>query len=329
MIADLKITEETFESLTLLCSKPGLNIDWNLVFTMPAWLKVMWQNFGSGTTLYLKTIRQNDHILGIAPLQIREATASIIGSVNVCDYQDFITVPGREREFFRALIRDLLERNISRLHLETIRADSAIVTHLMPLAQELNYKIDYHQSDVSSDMQLPSDWNDYLITLDSKQRHELKRKMRNLNQAILTNFHTIADKETLSSATEDFLKLFPESRGDKAKFMTAEMQTYFRSLAAALSDTGVLRYGSLELNGKPIAMVMYFDYRDNYYLYNSAYDPAYRSLSVGIISKALCIKDAIEKGKKRFDFLKGPEVYKSHLGGQEFPLYSCEITLAN
>jgi CelD/BcsL family acetyltransferase involved in cellulose biosynthesis len=329
LIADLKITEESFESLALLRSRPGLNIDWNLVFTLPSWLKVMWQNFSSGATLYLKTLRQNDHILGIAPLQICDVTASIIGSVNVCDYQDFITLPGREREFYRALIGDLLKHNITRLHLETIRADSTIRTHLLPLAQELNFKIDYHQSDVSSDMPLPADWNDYLAILDSKQRHELKRKMRNLNAAILTSFHTIADKETLLTATENFLKLFPESRGDKAIFMTAEMQTYFRSLAAALSEEGILRYGSLDLNGKPIAMVMYFDYQDNYYLYNSAYDPAYRSLSVGIISKALCIKDAIEKGKKRFDFLKGPEVYKSHLGGQEFPLYSCEITLAN
>jgi len=62
------------------------------------------------------------------------------------------------------------------------------------------------------------------------------------------------------------------------------------------------------------------------YLYNSAYDPEYSYLSVGILSKALYIKDSIQRGKKRFDFLKGSEHYKYHLGGREVPLYNCQIT---
>ena len=66
-----------------------------------------------------------------------------------------------------------------------------------------------------------------------------------------------------------------------------------------------MRFGTLEFERQPVAMVMYFDYNNNIYLYNSAYDPAYRSLSVGIISKAGCIRDSIEKKKERFDFLKG------------------------
>jgi CelD/BcsL family acetyltransferase involved in cellulose biosynthesis len=323
----LTITEETFDSLASLDSDAKSSLDWNLVFTLPAWLKVWWQNFGSESELYLRAIRHNGQILGVAPLQLRDGIASIIGSVNVCDYQDFVVSPGRENEFYQALIEDLSQGNIKRLHLETIRPDSKIVQYLMPLAQKLGFKIDYHQSDVSSDLLLPATWDDYLTVLDGKQRHEIKRKIRNLQEAVVTNFHTITDKAGLLKATDEFLKLFPESRGDKAEFMTAEMQNYFRSLGGTLADTGLLRYASLDLNGKPIAMVMYFDYLDNYYLYNSAYDPAYRSLSVGIISKAMCINDAIEKGKKKFDFLKGAEVYKSYLGGQEIPLYSCEITL--
>ena len=50
-------------------------------------------------------------------------------------------------------------------------------------------------------------------------------------------------------------------------------------------------------------------------------------MSVGVLSKALCIRDSIERGKKRFDFLKGDEHYKYHLGGQEVQLYRCLIKL--
>ncbi|GAJ14899.1 unnamed protein product, partial [marine sediment metagenome] len=89
----------------------------------------------------------------------------------------------------------------------------------------------------------------------------------------------------------------------------------------------LLKLGILELDTVPTAMVMCFDYDDCMYLYNSAYNPQYNSLSVGLLCKVLCIKESIQEGKKRFDFLKGDETYKYHLGGEEVPLYSCQITI--
>jgi len=46
---------------------------------------------------------------------------------------------------------------------------------------------------------------------------------------------------------------------------------------------------------------------------------------VGLLCKVLCIKDSIERGKKRFDFLKGQEAYKYRLGGREVPISNCQI----
>ena len=73
---------------------------------------------------------------------------------------------------------------------------------------------------------------------------------------------------------------------------------------------------------------MCFDYNGCIYLYNSGYDPQYVGLSAGLLSKVYAIQDSIEKGKKRFDFLKGAEPYKGHLGGKEVPLYRCQIAIA-
>jgi CelD/BcsL family acetyltransferase involved in cellulose biosynthesis len=327
LITNLTVTREDLESLTAYYNDPQLRLRWNLVFNLPAWLKVWWQCFSSGSELYLRSVRRKEEVIGIAPLQIREGTASIIGSVDVCDYQDFILTPGLEEEFFNIVLDDLLKEDVRNLHLETIRPDSTIVTYLIPIARARGFKVDYYQVDVSSDIALPSTWDEYLKVLDGKQRHEIKRKMRNLQKSGEASYRSVSDKESVPEALETFLNLFPESRGDKAEFMTAEMETFFRSMAGSLTETGTLGFGLLEIAGKTAAMVMYFDYHDNIYLYNSAYDPEYKSLSVGIISKASCIQDSIQKGKKRFDFLKGAEKYKSYLGGQEIPLYACHITL--
>ena len=109
--------------------------------------------------------------------------------------------------------------------------------------------------------------------------------------------------------------------------MTDKMRSFFDLLAGAMAGAGLLKLGMLELDGRPLAEIMCFDYQDCIYLYNSGYDPGYVSLSAGLLSKVLAIKDSIEKGRKKFDFLKGAEIYKSHLGGKEVPLYRCTITI--
>ena len=73
---------------------------------------------------------------------------------------------------------------------------------------------------------------------------------------------------------------------------------------------------------------MGFDYDSSHYLYNSAYDPQFGHLSVGLLTKILCLKESIQKGMKKWNFLKGAEPYKYRLGGQEVPLYNCLITIA-
>jgi CelD/BcsL family acetyltransferase involved in cellulose biosynthesis len=324
---NLTVTSQSIDSLEAIYQQKDTNLIWNLVFTIPAWLKIWWQSFGAGAEQFIRSVYQEKQIIGIAPLQIRSRTASIIGNVDVCDYQDFIISPGKESEFFNAILDDLNLKGVTDLHLETVRPDSSAVVHLVPIAISRGYKVDYHPSDVSSDLLLLRNWEEYLSSLDGKQRHELKRKMRNLQNTGENRYYCTSERGEMRSAIEQFLKLFPESRGDKAQFMTAEMQTYFRKLTLSLAEVGVVRFGTLEFERKPVAMVMYFDYNNNVYLYNSAYDPNYRSMSVGIISKAGCIRDNIEKNKQRFDFLKGPEIYKSYLGGKEIQLYSCHISL--
>ena len=53
--------------------------------------------------------------------------------------------------------------------------------------------------------------------------------------------------------------------------------------------------------------------------------PRAGDLSPGLLCKAFYIQDAIEQGKKTFDFLKGGEAYKYRMGGRETPIYRVKI----
>jgi CelD/BcsL family acetyltransferase involved in cellulose biosynthesis len=198
---------------------------------------------------------------------------------------------------------------------------------LVGIARNEGHKVLCHPEDVSLELDLPADWDEYLATLSKKQRHEIRRKLRRLWEAGNVEHRCVEVGREVEDYLDIFLKLFSLSRDEKARFMNPKMESFFKSLAKAMAEIGLLRLGIIQLDKVPVAMTMGFDYNDSHYLYNSAYDPQFNYLSVGLLCKVLCLKDSIEKGRKRWDFLKGGEPYKYQLGGQEIPLYSCQIII--
>jgi CelD/BcsL family acetyltransferase involved in cellulose biosynthesis len=321
------ITENTLNDLEPFCTDTGLNLDWSSPFILPAWMQVWWQSFGSGRKTFIRTIKNDGQIIGIAPLMVVDDAACFIGNTDVCDYQDFIIVPGRENEFFNTLLDDLKSHNITGLDLKHVRPDSTVLRHLTAVAENRGYQVTNEKDAVSVEMALPSDFEAYLESLETKQRHEVRRKMRRLTEEGNVEYRVIDHGDALKPALDVFYKMFVESREDKAEFLTPQMKSYFDLLTARMSGIGLLKLGVLSMDGNPVAEIMYFDYHGCIYLYNSGYDPKYVSLSAGLLSKVFAIKDSIEKGRKKYDFLKGPEIYKYRLGGQEVPLYRCRISL--
>jgi CelD/BcsL family acetyltransferase involved in cellulose biosynthesis len=258
---------------------------------------------------------------------VKGGTARLIGDTDVCDYLDFVVTPGQEKDFFGIVLDDLKQAGIRRLDLAHVRPDSLVMKALAPLAESRGYRVTGVRENVSLEMDLPPTWDEYLAGLTTKQRHEVRRKLRRLGEEGQVAYRFIDEGTALTSAMETFFRMFVESRQDKADFMTEKMKSFFLTLAAAMAETGLLRLGVLELDARPLAEIMCFDYNGCIYLYNSGYDPDYTALSAGLLSKVLAIKDSIERGIKRFDFLKGDEVYKHHLGGREVPLFRCQITI--
>jgi len=320
------VTSESFDSLTSYWLESRYPSMWNCIFVLPPWLEVWWHEFGFEAELYLGAVRQGGTITGIAPLLLRGSEAFFIGSADVCDYLDFVIVPGREVDFLNILLDDLRWRGISRLNLRPLRPNSTVLTHLIGIARDRKCEVSCKVEDISLKLDLPPTWQEYLRTLTQKQRHEVRRKLRRFWEAGDVNYRIVEDSESASQSIALFLRLFQESRQDKAIFLTARMESFFTSLAKAMGQAGLLRLGILELNALPVAAVMCFDYNNTVFLYNNGYDPQYSSLSVGLISKVLCIKDSIERGRGKFDFLKGAEKYKHRLGGKEVNLYGCQIS---
>ncbi len=321
------VIEDNLDGLKQYRTDPRQKLNWTSVFVLPEWMQVWWQVFGAGAEMRIRTVREGEKAIGVAPLMIKDGTALLIGASDVCDYLDFVVTPGLEKEFFGVVLDDLKKSGIKQLDLKHVRPDSTVLTSLAPLAEGRGYNVETKKDNVSLEMDLPPSFDEYMTTLNTKQRHEVRRKLRRLSEEGTIEYRSINEGTAVRTTMDVFFKMFVESRQDKANFMTEKMESFFRLLADTMARAGLLKLGALELDGQPLAEIMCFDYHGCIYLYNSGYDPRYVSLSAGLLSKVLAIKDSIEKGKSRFDFLKGAETYKYHLGGREVPLFRCQITI--
>ena len=321
------IKEETFDSLSFYWRQAGNTLKWDCFFVLPVWLKAWWGVFGRQRQPFLYSFWEGGELLGLAPLMVEEGRALFMGDPNVCDCQDFVVASGKEEVFFNAFLDEIERQPIKELDLSTLRPDSNTILYFLEIAKERGYRPEQPPDGVSMEMNLPETWEEYLGRLGSKHRHETRRKLRRLEETAGIHYRVVEDPQAVEQETETFLRLFRMSRPDKTDFLNQEMESFFRSLMKIMSENGVLRLCWLDIDHEPAAAVLCFDFNETILLYNNGFNPAYSGLSAGLLSKVLSIKDSIARGRKKYDFLKGNEKYKRHLGGKEIPLFRCRILL--
>jgi len=323
----IEIKTEPFERLESFFLNNKFNLDWSCLFVLPLWLKTWWDTFGENHDPEILAGYRQGKLIGIAPLRIQEKTARFIGGENVCDYQDMIVASNHHHEFFKAILTHLKKKGIRFLQLGMLRPDSISLTQLPNLAKQMGYAVFCNQVAFSYEIILPRTWESYLYMLKGKQRHEIRRKLRRLNEAGHVQFRVLKRLDEISEAMDTFFSLFKASRPDKSEFLTQQMMSFFRLLAQRMSQQGFLRMCFLDIDQVPAAGVMCFDYKDILFLYNNGYNPQFSNLSPGFLSKVYSIRNSIDQGKLRYDLLKGDEGYKKRLGSTPVPLYDLKIDL--
>jgi CelD/BcsL family acetyltransferase involved in cellulose biosynthesis len=163
-------------------------------------------------------------------------------------------------------------------------------------------------------IELPGDFETYIASLTKHERHEVRRKMRHVEAAGDVAYESVTGQDVMPRFGQ-FLDLMRASRADKDEFLSDQRVAFFEELATTFGDLGIARLGTFTLDGRAIAMVFCFEDETTTYLYNSGYDPEFAPLAVGLLSKVYAIRDSISRGKRTFDFLRGDEEYKHHLGG--------------
>ena len=316
------ITSEPFESLAPEWAALHRSIPGALPFSHPVWHQAWLRHCGGGAFpvfLALRTPADDDSdapLVGVMPVDVGGPEPRFLGDPDLSDHSGVLVAPGQEAGAAAALIEWLMEDLSPAFEAWGLPEAGPLRPALLAAADRYGWAASEEPEAVTPAVELPDTWEAYVAALPKKYRHELRRKLRNLERAGDVEFASQPAAGEETEAVEGLLAMMRESREDKAVFLTPEREAFFRDLATALSEQGLARIATLRFDGRPAARIFALEGAGATMLYNSGYDPSLSQLAVGLLSKALLVRDAIERGRSAVDFLRGTEPYKRHLGGQ-------------
>jgi CelD/BcsL family acetyltransferase involved in cellulose biosynthesis len=277
-----------------------------------AWQSEWARTFVGDRRLELRCVEDGGgNLVAILPLyETPSGSLELIGGADVSDYLDLISVHGREEEAWMALLQSRTAERVE-WELHAVPETSPTVAALPPLAAACGLAASTTVEERCPVLILPSSWETYLARLSGKHRHELQRKMRRLERdAPDAHVSYVSAPSEVASRLGDFLALHRSSRVGKARFMDERMEQFFRAALAAFAERDAARLWFLDTASGPIAAFVTIEWDGTVGLYNSGFAPDRAALSPGVVLLAQLIRDAIGRGREKFDFLRGEERYK-------------------
>ncbi len=223
----------------------------------------------------------------------------LAGQGGLCpDHLDAMAAPGREDEVL-AVLAAWFDRPGNRVALLSGLVEGSLLERAWPGTASL--------IDVAPYGELPRSAHDYLMSLSSKARHNVRRSQRRFEEAGAKPWTATSD--TLERAMSSFRTL-QEGRPGRAHLLR-ELPQLETAIAAGMAAGEAVVEVLSATDGSPVAVSVYFVTAERASLYQVArtLDPEFRG--AGTAQMALVIGELAEQGAREIDLLRGGETYKN------------------
>lgn len=302
----------------------------NCIFFTHEWISSWWKYFSGESSLEILIFKdEKGNPVGICPFMIRDECLCFIASQEVSDYCDIITLNERRKEFYEYLLKFIRENypGIKKIELMNIKHSSPTLKFLPRLAPKYKYSCSLTETEVTPLLELPSSYEDYMKSLNKKNRHEIRRKLRRLESLDGVTVKKVTDPQELESAIELFIALHKKSSPLKEKFWeTKGMISFFREMTYRFFLQDWVELVFLYHEDEMMAALLNFIYSNQIYFYNVAYSRDFARFSPGIYLFNHSIEKAISERKEKADFLRGREEYKYYFGAEDSKIVTLNLT---
>lgn len=290
-------------------------------FNRWGWLYPWWRRIGSEREPRLLTARAQDgRLVGLMPLCLEDRGGirrlCFLGENHVgSDYLDIVAELGREAEIAMLFAQQLRQKTAEWDVLDLLDLESGSLT-LKALSDTFAGAFEVEQR---ACFVCPGEgfadgegFDAFLARTARKENYLRRRKWLEKQSGFRIN---VARSPTeLARPLSEFFRLHAlrwQGAGGSEGIKGPSVEAFHRDATFLLAESGLLRLYTLEVAGAAVASVYGILDRQVFSYYQSGYDPAWASKSVGLVLVGETFRDALASGATRYDFLRGSEGYKS------------------
>lgn len=295
------------------------------IFSGWDWLSLWWHHYGGERRLRVLVASADGVIVGILPLYIERSrlvrfvsiqNLRMVGSGGDTspDYLGPIVLEQfREQacQAFAGWIANSSEWDM--LHLNDLVSGTGIRKCIATACATYRRPVRIGTAAKIAVVTLPSTWDEYLASLDKGDRYSVTRYLKKAEKSGASRFYWWEDQATLDQAIDRLIVLHRmrwHGRSASHSFASERYIAFHRTLMKRLAERGELALQCLEHEGEIIAMQYEYLFRGRLYDFQGGFDPSYANLRPGRVLTTWALRDAIERGIREYDFLKGEYRHK-------------------
>ncbi len=318
----------------------------------PEWLLTWWRVFGGsqGRRLRVACFEENGRLIGLAPLLAKLSwyrrsvpfrRLEALGSGEdpteaICsDYLSIIAERGAEEHIATRLARALVTKELGAW-------DEFVIPLMdgsgpMPTLLETAFSQAGCRAEIAVTTQAPyvpllESWDAYLKALTKKHRQQLRYSLRDFDAwaGDTQRLESVQTPDQLEKGLAILIDLHKQRWHDPAEggvFRAPRFNAFHHAILPQLLQAGALQLTWLAAHGRPVAAMYNIVWNNKIYFYQSGRDTNLPShLRPGVVVIAKVLQQAIQAGRREFDFLGGASTYKMQLALATRPLVELRVT---
>ena len=313
----------SIEKISNIENLRGLEISWNktlktansnTLFLSFEWIYHWWKSFGRDKELLILIVKDNNDVIGIAPMMIEEykigkltfKQISFIQNAH-CYHLDFI-ITKKADEVIEVIFQYLKKevKNWRRIYLNRIPISSNNITIIRDTCKK-EYLFKEQYGGVAPYIPANGKWEEYYTKRKRKFRKELRRDWRLLSKQGKVEFKTYKKGSNMNLAIENLLEISKttwKAKEGTAISSTPELTQFYTGIIKTAFEKGELVLVVMYFNDKPSGFLLCVIYNGILYELKMGYDPQVSTNSIGYFVENYLLEYSFnELQVKRVDLL--------------------------
>lgn len=308
------------------------------IFNGWAWNWLWWKHYGEKGELHILTVERSGELIAIAPLysrvtrvlrMFRVETLAFVGSAGDTSPDDLniVALPEHRTVVVEKICDYLINKaTYKRLWLTDIPESSNLWRHLNLV---LAHAPGFQNASVRQERfvrELPETWDQYRGLLSRNTHKQIKRRRNRFNRQLSVRIILCDTRDTVNEAKNALISLHRArwaSKGLEGSFVSDAYVNFHKDMIDVMFERGELWLVSMHSDNKIVGVEYSFCVKGTLSFFQTGFDPDYEHLSPGHLLMTYAIENAIEKGVRRIDLLRGDYSYKKSYANQT--IASCGV----